>query len=53
MLPEALLPANDGGCRSLELSLDGIERRAFSQHQDQLGAKHIPGGQSTGLSDAA
>src|SRR6266849_851206 len=32
VVPEALLPANDSGRRSLELSLDGVERRAFRQH---------------------
>jgi hypothetical protein len=53
VVPKALLPANDSGRRSLELSLDGVERRAFRQHQNQLGTKHISGGQSTGLSDAA
>ena len=53
ILPEALLPAHDGGRRGLELSLDRIERRAFGQHQNQLGAKHISGGQSTRLGDAA
>ncbi len=53
VLPEALLPANDGGRRGLELSLDCVERRAFGQHQNQLGAKHISGGQRTGLGDAA
>jgi site-specific recombinase XerD len=42
--PEALLPANDGGRRGLELSLDRAERHAFPQHQNQLGAKHISGG---------
>jgi len=52
-LPEALLPANDGGRRGLELSRDRVERRAFRQHQNQLGAKHISGGQGTGLGDAA
>ena len=53
VLPEALLPANDGGRRGLELSLDRVEGRAFRQHQNQLGAKHVSGGQSTGLGDAA
>ena len=54
VLPEALLPANDGGSRGLELSLDRVERRrAFGQHQNQLGAKHISRGQRTGLGDAA
>jgi len=52
-LPEALLPANDGGRRGPELSLDGVEGRAFGQHQNQLGAKHVSGWQSTGLGDAA
>ena len=53
VLPEALFPANDGGRRGLELSLEGVEGRAFGQHENQLGAKHISGGQSTGLGDAA
>ena len=53
VLPEALFPAHDGGRRGLELSLDRVEGRAFGQHQNQLGAKHISGGQSTGLGDAA
>lgn len=53
VLPEALLPANDGGRRGLELSLNCAEGRAFRQHQNQLCAKHISGGQRTGLSDAA
>ena len=44
VLPEALLPANDGGRRSLELLLDGTKGRAFPQHQNQLGAKHVSGG---------
>lgn len=44
VLPEALLPANDGGRRGLELLLDGTKGRAFRQHQNQLGAKHISGG---------
>ncbi len=52
-LPEALLPTNDGGRRGLELSLDRIEGRPFRQHQNQLGAKHVSGGQRTGLGDAA
>ena len=43
-LPEALLPANDGGRRSLELALDRAKGRAFRQHQNQLGAKHVSGG---------
>jgi hypothetical protein len=41
--PEALLPANDRGRRGLELSLDSVEGRAFRQHQNQLGAKHVSG----------
>jgi hypothetical protein len=53
VLPEALFPAHDGGRGGLELSLDRVEGRAFGQHQNQLGAKHISGGQSTGLGDAA
>jgi len=53
VLPEALLPANDGGRRGLELSLDRVERCAFGQHQNQLGTKHISSGQRTGLGDAA
>ena len=53
VLPEALLPAHDGGRGGLELSLDGVEGCAFGQHQNQLGAKHISGGQRTGLGDAA
>ena len=51
--PEALLPANDGGRRGVELSLDRAEGRAFRQHQNQLSAKHVSGGQRTGLGDAA
>jgi hypothetical protein len=39
--------------RGLQPLLDGIEGRAFRQHQDQLGAKHVPGGQRPGLGDAA
>jgi hypothetical protein len=35
------------------LSLDCVERRAFGQHQNQLGTKHLSGGQRTGLGDAA
>ena len=35
------------------VSLDGVEGCAFSQHEDQLGAKHLPDRQSTGLRDAA
>ena len=50
---EALLPANDRGRRGLELSLDRVEGRAFVQHQNQLGAKHISGGQRSRLGDAA
>jgi hypothetical protein len=50
--PEALLPANDGGRRGLELSLNRVEGRAFFQHEDQFGAKHVFGRQSTGLGDA-
>ena len=46
VLPEALFPAHDGGRGGLELSLDRVEGRAFGQHQNQLGAKHISGGQS-------
>ena len=53
VLPEALLPANDRRRRGLQPLLDGIEGRAFRQHQDQLGAKHVPGGQRPGLGDAA
>ena len=53
VLPEALLPANDGGRRGLELSLDRVEGGAFCQHEDQLGAKHVSGRQRTGLGDAA
>jgi hypothetical protein len=53
VLPEALLPANDGGRRGLELLLDRVEGRPFCQHEDQLGAKHVSGRQSTGLGDAA
>lgn len=52
-LPKALLPANDGGRRGLQLSLDRVEGRAFCQQEDQLGAKHISGRQSAGLGDAA
>jgi hypothetical protein len=33
VLPEALLPANDGGRRGLELSLEGVEGRAFRQRR--------------------
>ena len=51
--PEALLPANDRGRRGLELSLDRVEGRAFVQHQNQLGAKHVSGGQRSRLGDAA
>jgi hypothetical protein len=53
VLPEALLPANDGGRRGLELSLDRAEGGTLCQHEDQLGAKHISGRKSTGLGDAA
>jgi len=53
VLPEALLPAHDGGRRGPELPLDGVEGRAFGQHQNQLGAKHVSGGQRTGLGNAA
>lgn len=53
VLPEALLPANDGGRRGLELSLDRVEGGAFCQHEDQLGAKHVSRRQRTGLGDAA
>ena len=35
VLPEALLPANDGGRRGLELSPDRVEGGAFCQHEDQ------------------
>jgi hypothetical protein len=52
VVPEALLPANDGGRRGLELSLDRAERHAFPQHQNQLGAKHISGGQRTRLANS-
>ena len=51
--PEALLPAHDGGRRGLELSLNRVEGRAFCQHENQLGAKHVSGRQSTGLGDAS
>jgi hypothetical protein len=37
----------------VELSLDRAEGRAFRQHQNQLSAKHVSGGQRTGLGDAA
>jgi hypothetical protein len=33
------------GAVGLEALLDRVERRAFSQQQDQLGAKHVSGGQ--------
>jgi len=39
--------------RGLELSLDSVEGRIFRQHQNQLGAKHVTGGQRTRLGDAA
>src|SRR2546426_548862 len=52
-LPEALLPANDGGCSGLELLLDRAKGHAFGQHQNQLGTKYIAGRQSTRLRDAA
>jgi len=52
VLPEALLPANDRRRSGRQPLLDRVERRAFSQHQNQLGAKHISGGQRTGLGDA-
>ena len=52
-LPEALLPANDPRRGGLKLLLDRVEGRAFCQHEDQLGAKHVSGRQSTGLGDAA
>ena len=51
MTPETLLPANDGGRRGLQLSLDRVEGCAFGQHQNQLGAKHVTGGQRTRLGD--
>jgi hypothetical protein len=53
MLPEALLPADDGGRCGLELPLDRAKGRAFGWHQNHLGAKHVSGGQRTGLGDAA
>ena len=34
LLPETLLPANDGGRRGLELVLDGVERCALGQQQN-------------------
>jgi len=52
-LPETLLPANDRRCSGLRPLLDGVERRAFGQQQDQPGAKHVAGGQRSGLGDAA
>jgi len=52
-LPEALLPAHDGGGGGPELALDPVERRAFGQPQNQLGAKHVSGGQRTRLGYAA
>ncbi len=53
LLPETLLPANDRGRSGLQPLLDRVEGRPFCQHQDQLGAKHVTGRQSTGLGDAA
>jgi hypothetical protein len=50
---KALLPANDRRCGGLEPLFDRIEGGPFGQHQEQLGAKHISGGQRTGLGDAA
>ena len=52
-LEEALLPANDGRRRSLQLPLDRAKRRALSQHQDELGAKDVARRQGTRLSNAA
>ena len=34
VLPEALLPANDGRRSGLQLPLDGVEGRTFCQHED-------------------
>jgi hypothetical protein len=46
-------PPADGRRRRVQLSLDGVERRTFSKHQDQSSAKHVSSGQRTGLCDTA
>jgi hypothetical protein len=51
-IEEPRLPGADRRRRSPQLPLDGVERYTLTQHQNQPGTKHIPGGQRTGLSDA-
>jgi hypothetical protein len=51
--PKAPLPANDRGRGGLQPMLNGVERRAFCQQEDQLGAKHVSGRQGAGLGNGA
>ena len=50
---ETLLPSDDGRSSGSQLLLNGAERSALGQHQDQPSAKNISGRQRTGLRDAA
>jgi len=52
-LLEAPLPTQDRGRGGLEMPFDGVEGCALRQQQDQFGAKHVSGGQRTGLGNAA
>jgi hypothetical protein len=46
VLPEALLPTNDGGRRGLELALDGVERRPPASIRIDLARNTYPAGKS-------
>ena len=50
---KTLLPTTDGRRGCSQPQLDGTVRSAFGQHQDQPGAKEIPGRQRPGLGNAA